>query len=52
VEKLVKTGSHDAAFTKATWVAFNAGIEVGILQALEEIKNGQSTDQGFGQAGS
>jgi hypothetical protein len=47
IEKLIKTGSYDAAFTKATWIAFKAGIEVGILQALEEIKNEQSTDQSF-----
>jgi len=47
IEKLIKTGSYDAAFTKATWIAYKAGIEDGILQALEEIKNEQSTDQSF-----
>ena len=28
-DKLMATGSHDAAFTKAVWVAFKAGIAAG-----------------------
>jgi len=47
IEKLIKTGSHDAAFTKATWIAYKAGIEDGIKQALEEIKNEHSTCKTF-----
>lgn len=28
-EKLAKTGSLDAAFTKAVWLAYNAGLKDG-----------------------
>jgi hypothetical protein len=28
-EKLVKTGSFDAAFTKAVWVAYKEGVKDG-----------------------
>lgn len=34
-EKLKRTGSMDAAFTKAVWLAFKAGIEAGKQQEYQ-----------------
>ena len=35
-EKLLKTGSHDAAMMKVCWVAYNAGIA---SVKTDEVKN-------------
>jgi hypothetical protein len=36
-DKLTKTGSLDAAFTKAVWIAYNAGLEQGLKQKEDQL---------------
>lgn len=35
-EKIAKTGSLDAAFTKAVWLAYNAGLKDGRDEAKQK----------------
>ena len=50
-DKLVKTGSLDAAFTKAVWVAFKRGYNIGYAASEQDrmgtVQNGVEVQDRF-----
>jgi hypothetical protein len=50
-DKLVKTGSLDAAFTKSHWVTFKKGYEIGYAAAIKDtmgtVQNGVEIQDRF-----